>query len=119
MSLAPTDQPFCLPLEEETCLYVHVVYLQFFRIVFVLLWLHSSLKPHQMVNQFPCEEVFTCKDLMLITARRARAMFPPKSHDQSCSKEFPLWLPETYNVVYELPRFVKRFLEQQERYNTH
>lgn len=44
-------------------------------------------------------------------------MFPPKSHDENCSTEFPQWLPETYNVVYELPRFVKRFLQQQERYS--
>ena len=72
-----------------------------------------------MVNQFPCEEVLTCKDLMLNTARRVRSMFPPKSQDENCSTEFPLWLPETYNVVYELARFVKRFLEEQERYIAH
>lgn len=46
-------------------------------------------------------------------------MFPPKSHDENCSAEFPLWLPETYNLVYELPRFVKRFMELQERYEQH
>ena len=46
-------------------------------------------------------------------------MFPPKSNVEMCSTEYPSWLPETYNTVYELPRFVKRFLEQQERYNFH
>lgn len=100
---------FCnLNIIVQACLVFHV-----------LLWLHRSLKSHQMVNQFPCEEVLTCKDLMLNTARRARVMFPPKSNVENCSAEFPSWLPETYNTVYELPRFVKRFLEQQERYNFH
>jgi len=55
-----------------------------------------------------------CKDLMAITARKARNMFPPVSGNRE-SSEFPLWLPETYNIVYELPRLVKHYMELQER----
>ncbi|XP_064397711.1 tubulin--tyrosine ligase-like protein 12 isoform X2 [Halichondria panicea] len=69
-----------------------------------ILWLaehfkqFKSLRPHQYVNQFPCENMITCKDLMVLVAKRAG--------------ETPPWLPLTFNLLYELPRFVKCFTEK-------
>ncbi len=64
--------------------------------------LYRSLSPHQYVNQFPCENMITCKDLLVMVAKR--------------DGETPPWLPLTFNLLYELPRFVKCFAEKQERF---
>lgn len=45
-----------------------------------------------MVNQFPYENVITVKDLLAVVCRRV---------DDSSK-----WLPETYNLIQELPKFV-------------
>ena len=60
----------------------------------------SSLTPNQFINQFPSENVITCKDLMASVARRATSGSPDST---------PKWLPETFNLFYELPRFVHKF----------
>ncbi|KAL5475545.1 hypothetical protein EMCRGX_G025374 [Ephydatia muelleri] len=75
-----------------------------------ILWLcehfkkFRSLRPNQFVNQFPCENVVTCKDLLVEVARRAGhgPMLPP-------------WFPVSFNLLYELPRMVREFLTRKER----
>ena len=56
----------------------------------------------QLVNQFPCENVITCKDLLAAVARRGGDVAPA-------------WLPLTFNLLYELPKFVRSYLEKKER----
>jgi len=51
------------------------------------------------VNQFPFENVVTVKDLLAICCRRTEG--------------FEKWLPETYNLSYELPKFVAYFNNRQ------
>lgn len=63
-----------------------------------------SLQPGQFVNQFSCENVVTCKDLLVTVARRGNNGVEPK------------WLPLTFNLMYELPKFVRDFMEKKERY---
>ena len=68
-----------------------------------------SLKPNQLINQFPCENVLTCKDLLISVARRAS-----KSHAQDPSS-LPNWIPESYITYYELPYFVKEYKRREEK----
>lgn len=63
-----------------------------------------SLRPNQFVNQFPCENVVTCKDLLVEVARRA-------GHGPT----LPPWFPVSFNLLYELPRMVREFLTRKER----
>lgn len=55
-----------------------------------------------MINQFPYENVVTVKDLLAIVCKRV----------EDSSK----WLPLTYNLQFELPKFVSYFqsIEKQE-----
>ncbi len=46
--------------------------------------------------------MITCKDLLVLVAKR--------------DGETPPWLPLTFNLLYELPRFVKCFAEKQKRF---
>jgi tubulin--tyrosine ligase-like protein 12 len=80
-----------------------------------IIWCHdhfkefSTLRPGCFVNQFACENVLTCKDLLVQTAKRAAA-----SSSSSGARrvgvvhgwEGPEWLPVTYNLMYELPHLV-------------
>ncbi|XP_019861207.1 PREDICTED: tubulin--tyrosine ligase-like protein 12 [Amphimedon queenslandica] len=68
----------------------------------------KSLKPNQLINQFPCENVLTCKDLLISVARRAS-----KNHAQDPSS-LPDWIPESYITYYELPYFVKEYKRREE-----
>lgn len=75
-----------------------------------ILWLcehfkqFRSLRPNQFVNQYPCENVVTCKDLLVEVARRA-------GHSQM----LPPWFPVSFNLLYELPHMVREFLTRKER----
>ena len=62
-----------------------------------------SLEAGQFVNQFPCENVVTCKDLLVTVARQGNGGVTPQ------------WLPLTFNLLYELPKFVWNYLERRER----
>ena len=64
-----------------------------------------SLKPHQFVNQFPYENMITCKDLLVLVAKRA----------SNSGATLPSWLPLTFNLLYELPRLVRCYKEREER----
>ncbi len=70
-----------------------------------------SLRPDQMVNQFPCESVLTCKDLLASVARRAVS--------SASGQQTPRWLPLTFNLLYELPHLVHSYLQREERYDAH
>ena len=61
-----------------------------------------SLRPGQMVNQFPCENVITCKDLMAAVASRGNQGMAPS------------WLPMTFNLLYELPKLVHEYMKRKE-----
>ena len=60
------------------------------------------------VNQFPCEALITCKDLLAQVASRVGGA----SED---GRAWPEWLPLTYNLHYELPQMVKEYLQRKER----
>lgn len=72
------------------------------------------------VNQFPCENVLTCKDLLVLTARRAVTKgISSAAADTNVPRgsALPAWLPEAYNMVTELPQAVSRFLAKEEDEN--
>ena len=56
--------------------------------------MHEKL-PTGLINQFPYENVITVKDLLAVVSRRV--------------KESSKWLPRTYNLAYELPKFCAYF----------
>lgn len=62
-----------------------------------------SLLPSTYVNQFPGEGVLTNKDLMAAVSKQA-----------SSSPKGPQWLPETYNLFYDLPHFVHTFKQREQ-----
>ncbi|XP_072309465.1 tubulin--tyrosine ligase-like protein 12 [Eucyclogobius newberryi] len=53
----------------------------------------SELRPHVLLNQFPCEGLLTGKDCLSAVSRRVKAD----------------WLPLTFNLQTELPQFVRCF----------
>ncbi|XP_064613317.1 tubulin--tyrosine ligase-like protein 12 [Liolophura sinensis] len=80
-------------------------------------WLCRSFKDYQelsedlpgvFVNQFPNENLVTIKDLLAIVARRAG-----KKTGEDNSGRGPKWLPITYNLQTELPKFVSLFQQQE------
>ncbi|XP_074481136.1 tubulin--tyrosine ligase-like protein 12 [Sebastes fasciatus] len=63
----------------------------------------SEERPHVMLNQFPCESIITVKDCMAAVAHRVKGDSQPD------------WLPETFNLQSELPQFIKRYQQRQQR----
>ena len=63
------------------------------------------------MNQFPCENVLTCKDLLATVAKRANQT----GGSPSALASAPKWLPTTFNLMYELPRLVRCFMEREQR----
>ncbi|XP_065183751.1 tubulin--tyrosine ligase-like protein 12 [Sycon ciliatum] len=69
------------------------------------------------INQFPCENVLTCKDLLVKTSRRAVSEGISSSAQATSvprGTEVPDWLPESYDMVTELPQLVSRFFSKAE-----
>ncbi|XP_042900444.1 tubulin--tyrosine ligase-like protein 12 isoform X2 [Parasteatoda tepidariorum] len=64
------------------------------------------------VNQFPSEQVLINKDLLAIVCRRSAegASFDPFSMES-----FPTWLPTTFSLLTELPKFVSYFQNREKR----
>lgn len=79
-----------------------------------------SLRPGRFVNQFGCENVLTCKDLLVDTAKRVRhSGASPQDPSQKVGVvewTGPNWLPETYNLLYELPHLVLHYRLMEKRY---
>ncbi|AWO97884.1 putative tubulin--tyrosine ligase-like protein 12 [Scophthalmus maximus] len=63
----------------------------------------SEERPNVMLNQFPCESLVTVKDCLAAVARRVKGGAGPD------------WLPETFNLQTELPKFIKHYQLRQER----
>ena len=57
--------------------------------------------PQCMINQFPFENVVTVKDLLAVVCRRV--------------EDSKSWLPITYNMTYELSKFIAYYKEQEEK----
>ena len=81
-----------------------------------------SLLPGKFINQFACENVLTCKDLLAcVTCRRANQSGGASSTSVEGSQgeggpiSAPSWLPLTFNLLYELPLFVRHYLERKEK----
>lgn len=56
--------------------------------------------PNVLINQFPFENVVNVKDLLAVVCRRV----PDSSK----------WLPITYNLTYEIVKFIKYFKQREE-----
>lgn len=85
-----------------------------------ILWLTTHFKaykefsehaPNRFINQFPFENVITIKDLLAIVCRRVAN----KVCDDSTLVTFPKWLPTTYNLKTELPKFVSFYQARDEK----
>lgn len=79
-----------------------------------IIWLTSHFKnfqelsqqsPNKFVNQFPYEYVLTIKDLLSIICRRNTE----QHHNADDLSTSPKWLPTTYNLRYELIKFISYF----------
>jgi hypothetical protein len=97
---------------------------------YLLCYMHiRSLLPGKLINQFACENVITCKDLLAcVTCRRVNQSGAASSSPddergwgQGAGEggggptSAPSWLPLTFNLLYELPLFVHGYLEREER----
>jgi len=86
-----------------------------------ILWLTEHFKDFKglgetedplWVNQFPFENVLTIKDLLCVVCRRQQS---GEENDHVCSSEgveedpHPKWLPITFNLQTELPKFVSYY----------
>lgn len=83
--------------------------------------------PAKFVNQFPSENIICCKDLLLKVARRATLEPDLMEHSDDIIAEVlnsakpgwahrlhPKWLPIGFDLVNELPVFVRHYLEREE-----
>ena len=66
----------------------------------------SEHRPNCFVNQFPNEMLLTVKDALAVVARRVCSI-GSKSNPTLGTE--PSWLPTTFNLVTELPKFVSYF----------
>ena len=74
------------------------IHSEFLRELFFNFFFQRTLfetRPSSLINQFPFENVFTVKDLLAIVCRRV--------------EDSGKWLPITYNLSYELPKFIEYF----------
>ena len=58
----------------------------------------------QFINQYPFENVINIKDLLAVICRRTSSPI-----DNETLQSYPLWLPTTYNLTYELSKFISYF----------
>lgn len=72
----------------------------------------SELYPNKFINQFPFENVITIKDLLAIVSRRNGSI----TGSFSDTLPFvPNWLPTTYNMSTELPKFISYFQHREDK----
>ncbi|XP_066991649.1 tubulin--tyrosine ligase-like protein 12 isoform X2 [Anabrus simplex] len=67
----------------------------------------SEVFPDKYVNQFPYEHVITVKDLLSIVCRRKAE--GTEGYNMETLETQPLWLPTTFNLTTELPKFVSYY----------
>lgn len=85
-----------------------------------ILWFFTHMKdfrglrsrPHCRVNQFPCEQLLTCKDLLAVVCRR---VVDQDSKQQDLNTKNPSWFPHTYCLERELAKFVSAFQRREKR----
>ncbi|TMS32341.1 hypothetical protein L596_000194 [Steinernema carpocapsae] len=72
----------------------------------------ANVNPRALVNQFPCENLLTVKDLFA-----ACILSSPhgKSFDDKTLEYEPAWLPTTFNLEMELPAFVSHFQKREKK----
>lgn len=69
----------------------------------------SVNSPNKYINQFPFEYVMTIKDLLAVIARRSLEKY---SKDNNSLETNPAWLPTTFNMKTELPKFVAYYMRR-------
>ncbi|XP_034251207.1 tubulin--tyrosine ligase-like protein 12 [Thrips palmi] len=74
----------------------------------------SESTPHKFINQFPFEHVLTVKDLLSVVCRRKLGK-GVKTYDEDTLETFPSWLPTTFNLKTELPKFVSYYQQREEK----
>lgn len=88
-----------------------------------ILWLATHFKnfeelslssPHKYINQFPFEHVLTVKDLLSAVCRRKIGK-GIKLYDEDTLETYPSWLPTTFNLKTELPKFVSYFQQREKK----
>lgn len=72
----------------------------------------SELYPNKFINQFPFENVITIKDLLAIVSRRNNSITGSISDTLPF---LPNWLPTTYNMSTELPKFISYFQHREDK----
>lgn len=72
----------------------------------------SELYPNKFINQFPFENVITIKDLLAIVSRRNNSITDSFSDTLPF---LPNWLPTTYNMSTELPKFISYFEHREDK----
>lgn len=72
----------------------------------------SELYPNKFINQFPFENVITIKDLLAIVSRRNNSITGSFSDTLPF---LPNWLPTTYNMSTELPKFISYFEHREDK----
>lgn len=72
----------------------------------------SELYPHKFINQFPFENIVTIKDLLAIVSRRNNSTIGSSSDTLPF---LPNWLPTTYNMSTELPKFISYFQYREDK----
>lgn len=69
----------------------------------------SVNSPNKFVNQFPFEYVMTIKDLLAVISRRSSDKY---CNDNNSLETNPVWLPTTFNMKTELPKFVAYYMQR-------
>ncbi|CAF3022304.1 unnamed protein product [Rotaria socialis] len=64
----------------------------------------------QFINQYPFENIINIKDLLAIICRRTSS-----SIDKETLQSYPLWLPTTFNLTYELPKLISYFQHREKK----
>ena len=72
----------------------------------------SENRPNCFVNQFPSEMLLTVKDALAVVARRVVSSSIGSKYNSTLETE-PSWLPTTFNLVTELPKFVSYFQQRE------
>ena len=88
-------------------IFVNDLVLQYF-----LLFFRSLQESGKYINQFPSENVLTCKDLL---ARVCQLAMPSPDGGADLVTRGPRWLPVTFYLNGELPQFVQHYLKRKEK----
>ena len=73
----------------------------------------SELTDARRINQFPYENVITVKDLLSVISRRVQKKESKETKD--IFENTPSWLPITFNLKTEIPKFVSYYQQREER----